>query len=158
MALPVKHATVLGAAAVLAAAWLPAVSWAAGSAAPFKPPASTLAPPAQALAPPSLPTPAPAPEAVPAPEDPAASAPAQPLGLSGIRRGAHSAALIDGAWVDLGQTARGARLVAVTAHGAQLAHPDGRREFLPLSPEAQWSPHRPAAGGVVKTPVKEGRP
>ncbi len=108
---------------------------AAGAAAPFK------APPSLNAAPPVIAAP---------PEPTASEVDVLRTGLMGLRQGPHSAALIDGAWVDLGQTARGARLVAITRQGAHLTHPDGRREFLALNPDAQWTPHTAR--------LKEGRP
>jgi hypothetical protein len=117
--------------------WSALGALALGSAAPFLPPARAAAADAASEA------------AMPA--EAGSSAPAEaPPGLLGIRSGPRSAALIDGAWVDVGQQARGARLVSVTREGAHLTHPDGRREFLPLNPEARWTPHRPL--------VKEKRP
>lgn len=129
-------------AALLATALLvPGALLAAGRAAPFKPPASTLTAPAL----PSSPQPL---------GEPATAMPDPAQGLLGIRRGARSAALMDGTWVDVGQTARsGARLVSVTALGAHLIHPDGRREFLALSPQARWSPHRSGTASAATAPV-----
>lgn len=110
--------------------------WAAGAAAPFKAPASL----SQAST-----------AAIVAPAEPAASEIDDPSkGLLGLRRSARSSALIDGQWVNVGETARGARLVAITRQGVHLSHPDGRREFLALNPDVQWTPH------TVR--VNEGRP
>jgi len=57
-------------------------------------------------------------------------------GLSGVRLGTPPQALIDGRWHRLGEPVRGARLGAVSRHGATLLHPDGRREHLWLLPTA----------------------
>ncbi len=64
-------------------------------------------------------------------------------GLSGVRLGQHSAALIDGQWVAHGGTVRSARLVALQADAATLRHADGRLERLLMNPTAFWSA-RPA--------------
>lgn len=129
-----------GAVMVLAAGLGVDSAQALGAAAPFKPPVLPSSGDLPVLA-------------AAAPEPAASDAVLEDLptkGLFGIRRGPRSAALIDGEWIEVGQQVRGARLLSVTPQGAQLGHPDGRREFLELNPEVRWTPHRPA--------VKEGRP
>jgi hypothetical protein len=79
-------------------------------------------------------------------------------GLSGIHLGTRPRALIDGDWVALGETVRGARLHALRADEAQLRHPDGRLEHLRFTPlvELHARPHSsslPAASrwGAART-------
>ena len=61
-------------------------------------------------------------------------------GMNGIQLGARPRALIDGEWVGLGETVRGARLQALRADEAELLHPDGRLEHLRLTPLVEWQP------------------
>ncbi len=58
----------------------------------------------------------------------------RPATLSGVRLGHTPAALIDGEWITLGHSARGARLVSLRAHDAVLQHADGRIERVALFP------------------------
>jgi hypothetical protein len=55
-------------------------------------------------------------------------------GLTGLRFGRKPQALIDGEWVALGQTVRGARLARLRPQHALLVHPDGREERLSMFP------------------------
>lgn len=69
-----------------------------------------------------------------------------PQGLLGLRLGPTPAALIDGLWIQIGQLARGARLVAVQPGQARLRHADGRVEALHLFADpsaAAWRPRSP---------------
>lgn len=104
-----------------------------GAAAPFAPPPRVAVPAAAAA---------------PAAADPSAPAVANAAnaigaGLSGIHLGTRPRALIDGDWVALGETVRGARLHALRADEAQLRHPDGRIEHLRFTPlvELHARPH-----------------
>jgi hypothetical protein len=65
----------------------------------------------------------------------AASAPvaAAGFGLAGVRMGSRPAALIDGRWVPLGHSVRGARLAQLSPQAVVLQHPNGRRERLSMS-------------------------
>lgn len=109
-------------------------TWAAGPSAPFKvptrlsaaPPMAMIDVPLKALDRASADTPS-----------------AKPAVLLGVKLGAYSAALIDDNWVKIGQSARGALLTKITPESAHLRHPDGRREILALSPDAQWKLHTP---------------
>jgi hypothetical protein len=125
-----------------------------GSADPFTPPPSSrTARPAGAVSLPGAQPPAQGPGTA-SPAGTAASTPA----LAGLRLGRHGAALIDGNWVPLGGSVRGARLVALTPLGASLQHDDGHREFMPLNPDIQFSPRTttPPAGPGLR-PAKSGR-
>lgn len=104
-----------------------------GAAAPFAPPPRVAVPAAAAA---------------PAAADPSAPAVANAAnaigaGLSGIHLGTRPRALIDGDWVALGETVRGARVHALRADEAQLRHPDGRIEHLRFTPlvELHARPH-----------------
>ena len=121
----------------------PAVCAAMGSSAPFTPPR-----PAAALA-----TSAGAASAV---DDNADAATA--IGLSGVRVGPRAAALIDGQWVAVGDTARGARLLSVQADAATLRHADGRVERLLLNPAALLSAKTVTTDRVTFTPAHAQRP
>ncbi len=104
-----------------------------GAAAPFAPPPRVAVPAAaaaSAAADPSAPAVANAANAIGA-------------GLSGIHLGTRPRALIDGDWVALGETVRGARVHALRADEAQLRHPDGRIEHLRFTPlvELHARPH-----------------
>ncbi len=57
-------------------------------------------------------------------------------GLTGLRHGRHSQALIDGQWLRTGERARGALVLAIDTFRVVLSHPDGRREVLSLLPAA----------------------
>lgn len=57
-------------------------------------------------------------------------------GLKGVRLKRHVGAVIDGQWVALGGTVRGAKLEAVGAKEATLRHPDGQAEVLQLYADA----------------------
>jgi hypothetical protein len=70
----------------------------------------------------------------PAGTDPALNAQPRPSGLTGVRIGRHSAALIDDRWIALGQPVGNAVLLRVTIDGATLRHADGRIERLTLNP------------------------
>jgi len=65
----------------------------------------------------------------------------QGAGLSGVRLGKTPAALIDGEWITLGDSVRGARLTAVRLHEVVLQNADGRIERIAMFPE----PASPAA-------------
>lgn len=79
-----------------------------------------------------------------APDSAASDAEATPpQGLLGLRLGQTPAALIDGLWIQIGQFARGARLVDVQPGQARLRHADGRVETLHLFADpsaAAWRP------------------
>ena len=111
-----------------------------GAAAPFTPPPRVAAPTAAAAS-------APASAATLDPTTPALvnSAVATESGLSGMHLGSPPRALIDGEWVAVGDTVRGARLQALHADEAQLRHPDGRLERLRMAPlvELQVQPRPP---------------
>lgn len=113
-------------------------AWSMGAGAPFTPPKAR-----QAAA---------APAAGAAASGAALANDAEPVsGLNGLRNGARELALIDGAWVAPGATVRGARLVAVLPTAAQLRHPDGRLELVPLTPQVEFhrrtgAPPRSATG------------
>lgn len=107
-----------------------------GSAAPFTPPSRAVPP-----------------SALPATEATPAAVADGPPQLTGLRLGRPSTALIDGAWVGLGDSIGGARLVALTPLGARLQHGDGRQEFLPLNPGIHFAPHPSAPA-----PHRGGRP
>ena len=98
-------------------------------------------------APAALPAPAPTPIAAPLPAGAASdveSAAALP-GLVGLRLGNAPAALIDGAWVRVGQTVRDARLIEVLPSAVRLRHADGRLETVALftdSSAAALTPRR----------------
>lgn len=68
----------------------------------------------------------------------------------GLKLGAHRSALIDGHWLKVGQSARGAQLVDINNEGVHLRHANGRREIWGLSPQAQWTPRTPPV--KVKAP------
>ncbi len=57
-------------------------------------------------------------------------------GLTGLRLGSRPAALINGEWLHIGQTTRGAKLISITQQQAQLLHPDGRSETLLLAADS----------------------
>lgn len=79
-------------------------------------------------------------------------------GLSGVRVGPRAAALIDGQWVAVGDTARGARLLSVQADAATLRHADGRVERLLLNPAALLSAKTATTDRVTFTPARAQRP
>ena len=112
-------------------ALLPPCTHAVGPEAPFTPPAK------------ALPVTAPLPAASAASSaDPAA---ATPPALTGLRMGHTPAALIDGAWVGVGQEVRGARLIEVRPGAVRLRHADGRLETMALftdSSAAALTPRR----------------
>lgn len=103
-------------------------AWAVGPQAPFTPPPAALSHAA-------------------APDSAASEAEAAgPQGLLGLRLGPTPAALIDGLWIQIGQFARGARLVDVQPGQARLRHADGRVEALHLFADpsaAAWRPRGP---------------
>lgn len=107
-----------------------------GAAAPFAPPPRVAVPAAAAA-------PAAADPSAPAVANAANAANAIGAGLSGIHLGTRPRALIDGDWVALGETVRGARVHALRADEAQLRHPDGRIEHLRFTPlvELHARPH-----------------
>jgi hypothetical protein len=74
----------------------------------------------------------------------------KPTGLLGLKLGTHSAALIDGNWLKVGQSTKGAQLVDITQEGVHLRHSNGRREILVLSPDARWIRRTPPVN--VKAP------
>jgi hypothetical protein len=118
MALALKSTALLLAA--MAAAALPRAALALGPAAPFAPPRVAAAPVAAASAA----------SAASAAADPSAAA----GGLGGVHLGLRPTALIDGEWRQVGETVRGATVLAIDAQGARLAHADGRIEQLSLVP------------------------
>ena len=126
--------------ALLSAMAAPAVCAAMGSAAPFTPPRAAAA----------------SASAVNAVDDGVDVASAN--GLSGVRVGPRAAALIDGQWVAVGDTARGARLLSVQADAATLRHADGRVERLLLSPAALLSAKTATTDRVTFTPARAQRP
>ncbi len=67
-----------------------------------------------------------------------------PAALTGVRLGRAPAALIDGEWVPLGASVRGAQLQRVQRAGAELRHADGRVEWLAL-----FSLHNPPPAADV---------
>lgn len=68
-------------------------------------------------------------------------APPAPAGhLGGLRLGSTPAALIDGRWVPIGGTARGARLKDIQPPYALLQHPNGRLERLALDGTRDGAP------------------
>lgn len=121
----------------------PAVCAAMGSAAPFTPPRAAAASASAA-------------SAVNAADDSVDAVLAN--GLSGVRVGPRAAALIDGQWVAVGDTARGARLLSVQADAATLRHADGRVERLLLNPAALLSAKTAATDRVTFTPARAQRP
>lgn len=101
----------------------PDAVWALGPGAPFTPPAATVS-------------------------DTTDSALASPItqGLTGIKLGRRSQALIDGVWVAQGATVRDdAVLTAISRRSVQLRHADGTLEQLQMSPgvEINRSPRMP---------------
>ena len=126
--------------ALLFAMTAPAVCAALGSSAPFTPPRAAAA----------------SASAVNAVDDGVDVASAN--GLSGVRVGPRAAALIDGQWVAVGDTARGARLLSVQADAATLRHADGRVERLLLNPAALLSAKTAATDRVTFTPARAQRP
>ena len=81
-------------------------------------------------------------------------APPVGAGLTGMRFGARPQALIDGEWVAVGKTVRGARLARLLPQHAVLVHPGGREERLPLFPiEAPSSPASAASSPDTSEPV-----
>ncbi|MDE2431367.1 MAG: hypothetical protein KGN37_00780 [Burkholderiales bacterium] len=66
----------------------------------------------------------------------AASAAPATQGLSGVRLGRRSGAVIDGQWVRKGHSIRGARLVDVQRTRVTLLHPDGRKEVIEMYPSS----------------------
>ena len=121
----------------------PAVCAAMGSSAPFTPPRPAAA--STSLA-----------NAASAVDDNADAATA--IGLSGVRVGPRAAALIDGQWVAVGDTARGARLLSVQADAATLRHADGRVERLLLNPAALLSAKTVTTDRATFTPARAQRP
>ena len=109
-----------------------------GAAAAFTPPARVVI---AAASPASAPVPSPT--ADPVALSGAAAQPPAPAasGLNGIRLGTQPRALIDGDWIALGGSVRGARLNAVRSGEAQLRHPDGRLEQLRLAPQVELFSH-----------------
>jgi len=103
---------------IFAASLLPTLAFALGPKDPFTPPARTSAASATQV-----------------------GVAVQRTGLSGVRLGKTPAALIDGEWITLGDTVRGARLAAVRLHEVVLQHADGRIERIAMFPE----PASPAA-------------
>lgn len=116
-----RHACIVALLALLPCLCAP--SLALGPAAPFTPPAEAGTPAASTAA--------------------ISSAPAEITGLAGVRLGTPPQALIDGRWHRPGDTVRGARLHAITRHGATLQHPDGRSERLLLWPLARGAAPAP---------------
>ena len=124
-----RHLTPI-AALVLALAAAP--SLALGPTAPFTPPARTAA----------------TGDATPSADAPVADT----GGLTGLRLRNHPMALIDGQWLRIGDTVRGARISAIRADGAWLRHADGRNELLPWNGEAERTvraPSRPPAPAPI---------
>lgn len=77
-----------------------------------------------------------------------------PVGaLAGVRLGTKPAALIDGEWIALGHSVRGARLAQVRAQAVTLQHVDGRLERLALFPD-----NPPIPGPEERLVVKKDLP
>ena len=129
--------------ALVFAVAVPSIGSAMGSSAPFTPPRAAAASPDPA-------------SAVNAVDENADAISAN--GLSGVRVGPRAAALIDGQWVAVGDTARGARLLSVQADAATLRHADGRVERLLLNPAAPLSAKTATADRVTFTPARAQRP
>ena len=129
--------------ALMCAMAAPSICAAMGSAAPFTPPRAAAASASAA-------------SAFNAADDSADVASAN--GLSGVRVGPRAAALIDGQWVAVGDTARGARLLSVQADAATLRHADGRVERLLLNPAALLSAKTATTDRVTFTPARAQRP
>lgn len=79
-------------------------------------------------------------------------------GLSGVRTGHRAAALIDGQWLAVGDTVRGARVLSVQADAATLRHADGRIERLLLNPAALLSAETRQPVRLTFTPARAQRP
>ena len=130
--------------------------WAAlavGSQAPFTPPKLTVATGEPSAAPTS-------PAGVSSEPPGVSSGVGSGAGLSGLRRGQPSQALIDGKWHRIGDAVGEARLLAIDNHRVTLAHADGRRQFLSLSPDARLTPvaaPTPAASAASDTRKKGTR-
>lgn len=58
-------------------------------------------------------------------------------GLSAVRLGPKSGAVIDGRWVDQGGQVRGARLEQVRLDEAVLRYPDGHSEIIKMYPSSE---------------------
>ena len=131
--------------AVVFAVTVPSIGSAMGSSAPFTPPraAAAYSDPARAV------------NSVDENADAVVA-----NGLSGVRVGPRAAALIDGQWVAVGGTARGARLLSVQSDAATLRHADGRVERLLLNPAALLSAKSATTttDRVTFTPARAQRP